>query len=71
MPTIGAFVEALAKDGTLSSKFERLPRRTMKEFGLTPAQMDKIMHGSIKALRTQIEADLSPKKPLVFRVKRG
>ena len=56
MPTIGEFVEALAKDPALDTAFDERPRRTAKQFGLT----DK-----------QIEDDLNPKKPLVFRVKRG
>jgi hypothetical protein len=42
----------------------------MKEFGLTDTQIEKVMSGSIGALRSQIEKDLN-KKPLVFRVKRG
>jgi hypothetical protein len=70
MPTIGAFVEELAKGGTWSNKFERFPRRTMKEFGLTKAQIKKVISGSIGALRTQIHKDLNT-KALVFRVKRG
>lgn len=70
MPTIGAFVEELAKGGAWSNKFEKFPRRTMKEFGLTKAQIKKILSGSIGSLRTQIQNDLG-KKALVFRVKRG
>lgn len=71
MPTIGEFVEALAKDPALDTAFDERPRRTAKQFGLTDKQIDKIMSGEIKSLRKQIEDDLNPKKPLVFRVKRG
>ena len=70
MATIGAFVEELAKGGALSNKFEKFPRRTMKEFGLTETQIKKVMTGSITSLRNQIETDLN-KQALVFRVKRG
>lgn len=72
MPTIGEFVDALAKDDALAKQFDKFPVRTMKAFkgGLTQAQIKKIMSGDIVALRTQIENDLN-KKPLVFRVKRG
>jgi hypothetical protein len=70
MATIGAFVEALANNSALSSRFDRFPKRTMKEFGLTQAQINKIMTGSLSSLRTQIQNDLN-RKALVFRVKRG
>jgi len=70
MASIGAFVEALANDNALANKFDRFPKRTMKEFGLTQTQINKIMSGSLASLRTQIENDLN-KKALVFRVKRG
>jgi hypothetical protein len=71
MPTIGDFVEELAKGGDLSKRFERFPKRTMKKFGLTQAQIKRIMRGSIDSLRKEIDDDLKPKKVLVFRVKRG
>jgi hypothetical protein len=71
MPTIGQFVEELAKGGDWSKQFERFPRRTMKKFGLTGTQIKKIMRGSIDSLRKEIDDDLKPKKALVFRVKRG
>lgn len=71
MPTIGEFVEALAKDSALDKAFDQRPRRTAKDFGLTKKQIDKIMTGEIKSLRKQIDDDLKPKKALVFRVKRG
>lgn len=71
MPSIGDFVNALAKDDALAKKFDKRPKTTMKAFGLTPAQIKKILEGDIIGLRKQIENDLSPKKPLVFRVKRG
>ena len=70
MPTIGDFVEALAKNPALDKAFDQRPRRTAKEFGLTKAQIDKMMKGSIGGLRTQIQKDLN-RKSLVFRVKRG
>ena len=70
MPTIGEFVNALAKDDALAKKFDKRPRTTMKAFGLTQAQIKKIIAGDIIGLRKQIETDLN-KKPLVFRVKRG
>ena len=71
MPTIGAFVEELAKGGAWSDDFEQFPVRTMKRYGLTDTQIEKIMHGDIKKLRTQIQSDLKAKKGWVFRVKRG
>ena len=70
MPTIGEFVDALAKDSALDKAFDARPRQTMKTFGLTKAQIDKVISGNIASLRTQIEKDLK-KKPIVFRVKRG
>lgn len=70
MATIGEFVNALAKDNALARKFDKRPKTTMKAFGLTPAQIEKVMSGDIVGLRTQIESDLN-RKSLVFRVKRG
>jgi hypothetical protein len=71
MPTIGAFVEELAKGGAWSKQFEKFPKRTMKKFGLTQTQIRKILRGNIDGLRKEIANDLTPKKALVFRVKRG
>ena len=70
MPTIGEFVNALAKEDALAKKFDKRPKTTMNAFGLTPTQIKKIMKGDIIGLRKQIENDLN-KKPIVFRVKRG
>ena len=72
-PTIGEFVDALAKDDALARRFDKFPIRTMKTFkevGLSQARINKIMSGDIVGLRTQIESDLN-RKSLVFRVKRG
>ena len=54
----------------MAKKFDKRPKTTMKEIGLTPVQIKKIMEGDIIGLRKQIENDLN-KKPIVFRVKRG
>ena len=69
-PTIGQFVEEVAKGGVWSDDFERFPRRTMKRYGLSDENIEKVMDGEIGPLRRQIERDLNA-KPLVFRVKRG
>ena len=70
MATIGAFVEELGKGGSLATKFDKRPKTAMKEFGLSTAQINKILTGSLASLRSQVEKDLN-KKVLVFRVKRG
>jgi hypothetical protein len=70
MATIGAFVEELTKGGVLAKNFDKFPKRTMKQFGLTSRQINKILNASIESLRTEVEKDLD-KTVVVFRVKRG
>ena len=67
---IADFIDALVADEKLEGRFLDHPRQVMKDFGLDPDQITKVMDSKLGDLKNMIESEVGG-KVLAFRVKRG
>ena len=71
MAKLADFLEKLSSDEAFEAEFDKHPRQTMRDFGLSEEQIDLVANGTAKRIREKVGAELPTEKVLVFRVKMG
>lgn len=71
MAKLADFLEKLSSDEAFEAKFDADPTGTMEEFGLNPHQIDLVLNGTAKEIRTAVHDEDPSKRFVVLRVKRG
>lgn len=71
MAKLADFLEKLSSDEAFEAKYDADPTGTMEDFGLNPHQIDLVLNGTAKEIRTAVHDEDPSKRFLVLRVKRG